>query len=526
MSMRAGPHTPVWPLLAEKAGGARQHSVAQWFESDNSRFDALSRDEVGLFFDFSRQRLDRETLGVLLKLPDAIGLRDGIQAMWQGQRVNRAEDRAVLHVALRQDRGDAVGGAEIEAAVLAERERMLRFAEAVRNGEIRVSGNRRVETVINIGIGGSDLGPVMAVQALRQFREGGPRVEFASNVDGCRLSDLMSEVDPASTLVVVASKTFTTQETLANAHAARAWIAGALGEAAVPSHFAAVSVNAAAMNAFGIHPDYRFMMWDWVGGRYSLWSSIGVSIAVAIGRSNFLELLAGARDMDRHFHATPWDRNLPTLMALLGVWNINFLELPTLAVLPYDERLARFPAFLQQLEMESNGKSVTQDGQRVEWATAPVVWGEPGNNAQHSFFQLLHQGTARAAMDFLLPARSSCGREDQQQLAIANCLAQAEAFMTGQQGVPTQKLHDGNRPSSLLLFEELDPRTLGKLVALYEHKVFVQSLIWGINAFDQWGVELGKKLCATLVPAVVHGQGVDSLPARLRHVLKRTARNR
>lgn len=521
MTAVAGPHTAPWKELADRAQRARGLSVSTLFDRDPERFEAFSREAMGLLFDFSRQRLDRDTLATLLELPDAVSLKTGIAAMWNGDHINRAEDRAVLHVALRQDRGDGVGGLEIEAAVLAERERMLRFADAVRSGGIRVSGGRRVETVINIGIGGSDLGPVMAVQALRQFRGGGPRVEFASNVDGCKLSDLMEEVDPASTLIIVASKTFTTQETLANAHAARAWIAAKLGEAAVPSHFAAVSVNAEAMNAFGIHPDYRFMMWDWVGGRYSLWSCIGVSIAVAIGGENFLALLAGAREMDRHFHDAPWERNLPVLMALLGIWNINFLELPTLAVLPYDERLARFPAFLQQLEMESNGKSVTTGGQPVAWATAPVVWGEPGNNAQHSFFQLLHQGTARAAMDFLLPARSSCGREDQQQLAIANCLAQAEAFMTGQQGVPLQKVHEGNRPSTLMQFEKLDPRTLGRLVALYEHKVYVQSLVWGINAFDQWGVELGKRLCASLVPAVKLGAGESELPSRLRQVLSR-----
>jgi glucose-6-phosphate isomerase len=408
--------------------------------------------------------------------------------------------------------------------VLAERERMLRFAAAVRGGSIVGSGRggkagAPFNTVINIGIGGSDLGPAMAVEALHSLTRDAPRVRFVSNVDGTDLANALEDADAARTLFIVASKTFSTQETLANARTARAWLAGALGEAAVPSHFAAVSTNAEAMDAFGVNPNYRFMMWDWVGGRYSLWSSIGVSLAIAIGNAAFLELLAGAHDMDRHFRNAPWDRNLPVLMGLLGVWNINFLELPTLAVLPYDGRLRRFPAYLQQLDMESNGKSVNLAGEPAGVATAPVIWGEPGNNAQHSFFQMLHQGTARAALDFLLPARSSCGNAEQQLLATANCLAQADAFAFGYSReqaaaelaarklapdrielLARHKVHAGNRPVSIVAFERLDARTLGSLVALYEHKVFTQSVIWGINAFDQWGVELGKKMCEEVLP--------------------------
>jgi glucose-6-phosphate isomerase len=441
--------------------------------------------------------------------------------MWRGDAINATEDRAVLHVALRQPPGAGIGGADIEKLVLEERERMLSFSDRVRSGAIAGSSNKRFTLVINIGIGGSDLGPAMAVEALHQFTQGGPTCAFVSNVDGNKLADLLASADPQTTLFIIASKTFTTLETLTNARSARAWLAAKLGEHSVPPHFAAVSVNHKAMDEFGVHPDYRFQMWDWVGGRYSMWSSIGVSLAIAIGREHFMGFLRGGHEMDEHFRSAPWRHNLPALMGLLGVWNINFRHLPTLAILPYDDRLRRFPAYLQQLEMESNGKSVTQEGMPVEWDTAAVIWGEPGNNAQHSFFQLLHQGTLRAAMDFLLPVKSSCGNQDQQNLAIANCLAQAEAFMAGNpapavraelerlkmppdrvQYLVPHKIHQGDRPVTLVTFPRLDPVTLGKLVALYEHKVFTQSVVWGINAFDQWGVELGKKLAEQLAPAV------------------------
>ena len=521
---RAGPNTHVWPVLQGRAAELRARSPAALYAEDRSRFATFSAEADGLLLDFSRQRLDAAALRELFALADAVDLRGAIHAMYRGEPINNTEDRAVLHVALRQPRGAGLGGAPIEQTVLAERERMLGFAERLRSGAIRGSSGQRFTTVVNIGIGGSDLGPAMAVEALREFATGGPRVAFVSNVDGCTLLDLCAASDPATTLFIVASKTFTTQETIANARSARAWIEQRLGAAAVPAHFAAVSVNTPAMNEFGVHPDYRFVMWDWVGGRYSLWSSIGVSLAVAIGRQNFAALLAGAHAIDLHFRDAPWERNLPVLLALLGVWNINFMQLPTLAVLPYDSRLARFSAYLQQLDMESNGKSVTRDGTPIDWQTAPVIWGEPGNNAQHSFFQLLHQGTPRAALDFLLPAKSSCGRQDHQDLAIANCLAQAEAFWLGQhgEGVPSHKVHAGGRPSSLLVFERLDPETLGKLIAIYEHKVYAQSVLWGINAFDQWGVELGKKLCGPLLPriqsadSIASGDALEPLLQRLR----------
>ena len=416
---------------------------------------------------------------------------------------------------------------------------MLGFAEDVRNGVIRSSTDQSFNLVVNIGIGGSDLGPAMAVEALKQFTAGAPRVAFASNVDGCQLTDLLETADPERTLFLICSKTFTTLETQTNARAARDWILQRLGPKGLPQHFGAVSVNAKAMDEFGVHPDYRFAMWDWVGGRYSIWSAIGVSLAIAIGRAGFESFLAGALEVDEHFRVAPWHENLPVLAGLIGAWNIDLLQLPTLAVLPYDSRLARLSAYLQQLEMESNGKHVKLDGSPTTLATCPIVWGEPGDNAQHSFFQLLHQGTQRAALDFLMPVKSSCGSQAQQNLAIANCLAQAEAFALGQSEAQVReeltrqkmsqeriaalvphKIHQGSRPLSLLVFERLDPQTLGRIIALYEHKVFVQSVVWGNNAFDQWGVELGKKLTESFIPLVQKPEAATGQSSSLMGALK------
>jgi glucose-6-phosphate isomerase len=468
--------------------------------------------------------------------------------MFRGDPINSTEGRAVLHTALRRVGAPTpliVGGVDVDALVRAERRRVLEFAAGVRGGTLRSSAQETFNLVVNIGIGGSDLGPAMAVEALKQYAGAGPRVGFVSNVDGCQLADVLATADPRRTLFIICSKTFTTLETRTNALAAREWLSGKLGAAAVPAHFAAVSVNVVAMDEFGVHPDYRFAMWDWVGGRYSIWSSIGVSLAIAIGGANFEAFLGGAAQMDQHFQSAPWAGNLPVLAGMLGVWNINFLDLPTLAVLPYDQRLSRLSAYLQQLEMESNGKSVRLDGRAAPTSTCPVIWGEPGNNAQHSFFQLLHQGSARAALDFLLPVHSSCASQSAQDLAIANCLAQAEAFAFGQDGAQVEadlrrqglsaariaelvphKIHQGNRPSTLILFPRLDPATLGRLIALYEHKVFVQSVVWGINAFDQWGVELGKKLCDTIVPLVQHPDSAGELSSSLRGALDYVAATR
>jgi glucose-6-phosphate isomerase len=535
----------AWRALHVRAQETRDVTLRALRDADPSRGERYAREAVGLYLDFSRQRIDDDGLKLLCEVADACDLRGRIDAMWRGDTLNVTEGRAVLHTALRVPAAsaDMPGGAAIAGQVLLERERMLTFAAQVRDGTVRGSGGARFTTVINIGIGGSDLGPAMAVQALHQLTTGAPRVRFVSNVDGTDLANAIEEADPAATLFIVASKTFTTQETLANARTARAWLVSRLGEAAVPAHFAAVSTNAQAMDAFGVNPNYRFMMWDWVGGRYSMWSSIGVSLAIAVGREAFLEFLAGGHAMDRHFHEAPWATNLPVLMGLLGAWNIAALGLPTLAVLPYDGRLGRFPAYLQQLDMESNGKSVAMDGQPVAHETAPVIWGEPGSNAQHSFFQMLHQGTARASLDFLLPARSSCSNQPQAELAIGNCLAQAEAFAFGythQQAaaelatrklpavrvelLSRHKVHAGNRPVSIVAFERVDARTLGSLVALYEHKVFTQSVIWGINAFDQWGVELGKKMCEETLPLLESPEAASGPQSLLKPLLLRLKR--
>jgi glucose-6-phosphate isomerase len=498
---------PAWQSLKTFAA-ATQPTIAGLFSADPERGARCMASAAGITLDFSRQRVSPEVLASLLRLADEIDLRERIAGMYRGDVANPTENRQVLHTALRRS------GAPHEHEVHGERERMLGFAEAVRNGGVLGSDGERFELVVNIGIGGSDLGPAMAVQALHQFTAGAPRVEFVSNIDGTKLADTLAGANPRRTLFIICSKTFTTLETRTNAEGAKRWLAGQLGLPAVPAHFAAVSTNTDSMDAFGIHPDYRFQMWDWVGGRYSVWSSIGVSLVIAVGAARFREFLAGAAAIDEHFLAAPWEANLPALMGLIGVWNIQFLHLPTLAVLPYDERLARFPAYLQQLTMESNGKHVRSDGSPVFSETSPVVWGEPGNNAQHSFFQMLHQGTPRAALDFLLPALSSCANQPAHDLAIANCLAQAEAFAYGQASDNPHKVHAGNRPSNLLLFRRLEPATLGALIALYEHKVFTQSVVWGINAFDQWGVELGKKLAERIAPLVA-GQGTaDSASLR------------
>jgi glucose-6-phosphate isomerase len=534
--LRSGTDCAAWRELEALSQTLSASSTRELFAQDPQRFEHCCIEAAGLALDYSRQRVDARVVNCFAALADQLSLRSRIEAMFRGDAINSTENRAVLHTALRRssDTSLEVGGEEIGALVRSERERVLSFAEDVRQGIIRSSSDLRFTLVVNIGIGGSDLGPAMAVQALKQYSAGAPQVAFASNVDGCQLADLLEHADPERTLFVICSKTFTTLETLTNARAARAWILQRLGPKRLPQHFAAVSVNAKAMDEFGVHPNYRFAMWDWVGGRYSVWSAIGVSVAIAIGRAGFESFLSGGRELDEHFRAAPWHENLPVLAALLGVWNIDLLALPTLAVLPYDSRLARLPAYLQQLEMESNGKHVKLDGTPTTLPTCAVIWGEPGNNAQHSFFQLLHQGTQRAALDFLLPINSSCASQSQQDLAIANCLAQAEALAFGKDADQVRvelgrqklspervaallphKIHEGSRPVSLLLFERLDPMSLGRIIALYEHKVFVQSVVWGNNAFDQWGVELGKTLCESFIPLVQKPEAVTGQSSSL-----------
>ena len=502
------PHTPAWRELRHHADRLATKSIGALFEANPLRFEALSLEAQGLLLDFSRQRLDEDVLHSLLELAVQTEVPRWIELMFSGFPVNNTEDRPALHVALRRpaDQPLVVDGKDVMPLVEAERRKMRDLADALHAGELKGSTGKPITDVVNIGIGGSDLGLVMAVRALAEQERPALSVHFVSNIDGVELAHELAQVDPETTLFVICSKTFTTLETLTNARAARAWLLEHGGARAVAAQCVAVSTNGSAMDQFGIAPDKRFTIWDWVGGRYSLWSAVGLTFALAVGSKSFDAFLHGGHSMDEHFLTELPDQNLPILLALIGIWNRNFLEVPTHAVLPYDDHLARFPAYLQQLEMESNGKSVRRGGQPVESATCPVIFGEPGSNAQHSFYQLLHQGTETPSADFLLPAQSLVGRQDQQDLAAANCLAQTWALAVGDESAEARSRHQsypGNRPSSLIMFEQLDPSTLGKLVALYEHKVFVQGVIWDVNSFDQWGVQLGKELASQLAHAVM-----------------------
>jgi glucose-6-phosphate isomerase len=515
--------TAEWRALLAHAKVMDKRHLRELFGGADDRYARFTRLEMNLLFDFSRQRVVDETLSLLLALANARGLRSRIDAMFSGEKINSTEHRAVLHTALRNRSGRPVpvDGQDVMPEVQASLAKMRTFVEGVHGGRIHGATGKTFTDIVNIGIGGSDLGIVMATEALAKFRNRNIRLHCVSNVDGVQLGDTLEKVDAARTLFVVCSKTFGTLETLTNAKLARQWIVDRLGEGAPARHFAAVSTNARAMDAFLIPPQNRFTMWDWVGGRYSVWSAVGLCVALALGMDQFELMLEGGFEMDEHFRTAPFEKNLPVLMGLVGVWNRNFLGCDSLCVLPYDQRLHRFSAYLQQLEMESNGKRTTLEEQAVGCDTGAVIWGEPGSNAQHSFFQLLHQGTARVAIDFLAPVNASSPYQLQQNLALANCFAQAQAFAFGQTEdqirtdlkskgmaeaeiarlVP-HKLHPGNRPSSVILFPRLGPKTLGRLIALYEHKVFTQSVIWGINPFDQWGVELGKKLADSLAPAL------------------------
>lgn len=506
--------------LTQHADRLSRIPVRELFAADGRRFEHCSREVDGLLLDFSRERVDVAALAVLLLLAEQAKLRARVEAMFDGEIVNDSEQRQALHTLLRAPAGSSVPAqlAPLQGAVRAMRERCAAFVQSVHTAKRQSATGARFTDVVNIGIGGSDLGPAMAVEALRPFHTGHVRCHFVSNVDGTQFADLAGELDPARTLFIVCSKTFTTQETLANARRARAWIADRLGEAAVRAHFAAVSTNQAALDEFDIDAGARFDMWDWVGGRYSMWSAVGLSIELAIGTAHFEALLAGAHAMDEHFrHAEPHE-NLPVLAGLLAHWNRNLQGCASHAVLPYTQRLARLPAYLQQLEMESLGKSVTRAGEPVVGDTGAVIFGEPASNAQHSFFQLLHQGTAQVSADFLLPLAGAADAEADE-LVIANCLAQAQAFMAGHESDDPQRRHPGSRPLSLLVFPRLDPETLGRLVAFYEHRAFVQSVLWDINPFDQWGVELGKTLCRSLLES----QDAASVPelTGLRHWIAR-----
>jgi len=531
--------TPAWTALARHAAELAGTPLRDLSAADPDRYRRCHVQFESWLLDFSRQRVTTETLRLLFALAREFELPARIEAMFRGDAINSTERRAVLHTALRSD---FAGSPAIQAEVRASRAQLREFTAAIRSGAQRGTSGRPFKHVINIGIGGSDLGPLLVCEALHHEWSGGITPHFVSNVDRTQLDDLQRTLDPAETLVIICSKTFTTLETQANAHAARAWIVGALGEAAAADHFVAISTNAAAMDAFGIGASRRFTMWDWVGGRYSVWSAVGLIAELTLGSERFEEFLSGASEIDRHFLTAPFERNLPVIMGLIAAWNRSFLSLPTLCVLPYDQRLAQLASYLQQLEMESNGKSVTLAGQRVDFPTAPVVWGAAGSNAQHSFFQMLHQGTPTAALDFIAPLRGSWGDTDTQELALQNCFAQAQAFAYGHTLAEAEesmrkagadaaevtrlaphRVHEGNRPNSVLLFPQTTARTLGNLLALYEHNVFVQGVVWGINSFDQYGVELGKKLASGISFHGDHpptGPGAAGLAALIDYVVQ------
>jgi glucose-6-phosphate isomerase len=504
---------PAWQALEAHSVSMRELHLRQVFADDPSRGERLTAEAAGIFLDYSKNRVTDLTLRLLVQLADESGLRDRIDAMFRGERLNTTEGRSVLHVALRMPAGTSikVDGNDVVPAVHAVLNRMAEFAATVRSGGWKGHTGKRIRNVINVGIGGSDLGPVMAYEALRHFSDRALTFRFVSNVDGTDFVEATRDLDPAETLFIISSKTFTTLETMTNARSARAWCLDALHEEkAVAKHFVAVSTNEAEVSKFGIDPANMFEFWDWVGGRYSMDSAIGLSTMIAVGPENFRSMLAGFHAMDEHFRTAPFDRNLPVLMGLLTVWYTDFLGAETIAVLPYDQYLKRFPAYLQQLTMESNGKSVTLDGAKVSYATGPVYWGEPGTNGQHSFYQLIHQGTRLIPCDLLGFCRSQ-NPLGEHHLLMSNVFAQAEALAFGKtaeavkaEGTPDwlvpHRTFEGNRPTNVLLALELTPETLGALVALYEHSVFTQGTVWHINSFDQWGVELGKVLAKRITP--------------------------
>ncbi len=518
--------SPAWLALQQHQSLMAQLSMRDLFHQDSQRFDKFSLTFDDILLDYAKQRINRETVDLLLALAHQQKLGDWISRLFAGEKINATEHRAALHVALRSDHAVLLDGVDVMPDVKRVLKQMERFAIAIQSGARRGYSNKLFTDVVNIGIGGSDLGPAMVADALRPYQLNGLTPHFVSNIDGAQISDTLRHLDPATTLFIVASKTFTTQETLTNAHSARQWFLSNGGsEQAIAQHFVAVSTNRPAVQAFGIDPDNMFEFWDWVGGRYSLWSAIGLPIALTIGMDNFYSLLQGAQGMDRHFATAPLDKNLPVMLGLVGIWNINFFGATSHAVLPYDQSMQRFPAYLQQLEMESNGKRATRDGEVVDYATGAIVWGEPGTNGQHAFYQLLHQGTQTIPADFLAPCQSHHLIGDHHRLLLANFFAQTEALMMGKnaqevsselesQGLSAaaieqllpHKVFPGNRPTTSILFRKLDPQTLGALIALYEHKVFVQSVIWNINPFDQWGVELGKQLAGKILMEWEHHQ--------------------
>ncbi|MGZ8753115.1 MAG: glucose-6-phosphate isomerase [Acidimicrobiia bacterium] len=515
---------PTWQALQSHYDDIRDVHLRDLFVADSDRGNRFTAEAVDLYLDYSKNRITDETLRLLLALAEDCGLRDRIDAMFRGDKINVTEQRAVLHVALRAPR-DAVievDGHNVVPDVHAVLDKMSDFSDRVRSGTWSGHTGMPIRNVVNVGIGGSDLGPVMAHDALEFYSQRSLTFRFVSNVDGNEFVEATRDLDPAETLFVICSKTFTTLETMANAHSARGWILDGLGgdSAAVAKHFVAVSTNATEVEAFGIDTDNMFGFWDWVGGRYSFDSAIGLSLMISIGPGRFREMLEGFHAMDEHFRTAPFERNLPVLLGLIGLWYDNFFGAETVAILPYDAYLGRFSAYLQQLDMESDGKHVALDGERVDYQTGPIIWGQPGTNGQHAFYQLIHQGTKLIPCDFIGFARALNPLGDHHDLLIANVFAQTEALAFGKtrdeviaDGVPDfqvpHRTFEGNRPTNTILAEELTPETLGKLVALYEHKVFTQGTIWNINSFDQWGVELGKVLAAKIVPELQGDTDLD-----------------
>ncbi|HEU0030116.1 MAG TPA: glucose-6-phosphate isomerase [Kofleriaceae bacterium] len=514
--------SPAWMALSDHKEKVAKLHMRELFAADSERFARMSREACGVFVDYSKHRATEETLRLLFALARQQGVETWRDKMFAGSKeLNGTEDRAVLHVALRNrgNRPILVDGQDVMPAVNAVLAKMRDFTERVRDGRWQGHTGKPITDIVNIGIGGSDLGPVMVTEALRPYWKPGLRVHFVSNVDGTHIAEVCKRVDPEHTLFIVASKTFTTQETLTNAHTARAWLLERLGAGpdAVAKHFVALSTNAKEVSKFGIDTANMFEFWDWVGGRYSLWSAIGLSIATVIGMDHFEELLAGAHEMDEHFRAAPLEQNLPAILGMLGVWYANFFGAETHAILPYDQYLHRFAAYFQQGDMESNGKGVDRNGHRVDYSTGPVIWGEPGTNGQHAFYQLIHQGTRLIPCDFIAPIETHNPLGNHHAILLANFFAQTEALMRGKTtdearaelaNVPADrrdalaqhKTFTGNRPTTSIVVQKITPRTLGSLIAMYEHKIFVQGIVWNIYSFDQWGVELGKQLASKILP--------------------------
>ena len=515
-------HLSAWRELQEHQLLIEKRHLRELFAEDPQRFERFSQRFGDLLFDYSKHRITATTIRLLCELAEQAGLGEKIASMFAGEKINSTEQRAVLHVALRNrsNRPILVDGQDVMPQINQVLEKMRDFSNQVHSGRWIGFTGRPVSDIVNIGIGGSDLGPLMVTEALKPYGKPNLKVHFISNVDGTHLTETLRNLDPETTLFLIASKTFTTQETLANAQSARQWLIRAVGdERAVASHFVAISTNTELVSKFGIDPQNMFEFWDWVGGRYSLWSAIGLSIALFIGMDNFEELLDGAHQVDEHFRYTPLEKNIPVLMGLLGIWYNNFFAAESHVILPYDQYLHRFPAYFQQGDMESSGKRVTRFGEEIDYSTGPIIWGEPGTNGQHAFYQLLHQGTKLVPADFLAPIESHNPLGNHHQLLLSNFFAQPEALMTGKTATEARaemeaeglsperieqllphKVFPGNRPSSSFLFRKLTPATLGALIAMYEHKIFSQGAIWDINPFDQWGVELGKQLAKKILP--------------------------